>query len=63
VFLGDFTPSAINLSIAYWYYPPDWWRFVASCRGMLGVEAGVLKGESHRVFPPKVPSRVRGRRL
>jgi MscS family membrane protein len=29
VFLADLTPSALNVSISYWYSPPDWWRFVA----------------------------------
>jgi MscS family membrane protein len=29
VFLADLTPSALNVSVAYWYSPPDWWRFVA----------------------------------
>jgi MscS family membrane protein len=29
VFLSDFAPSALNLSVAYWYAPTDWWRFVA----------------------------------
>ena len=29
VFLNDFTPSAVNLTISYWYYPSDWWRFLA----------------------------------
>ena len=29
VFIGDFTPSAINLSVSYWYFPADWWRFCA----------------------------------
>ena len=29
VFLTDLTPGALNLSVAYWYSPPDWWRFVA----------------------------------
>ncbi len=29
VFIGDFTPSAINLSVSYWYFPADVWRFYA----------------------------------
>ncbi len=29
VFLAELTPKALNLSVAYWYSPPDWWRFVA----------------------------------
>jgi MscS family membrane protein len=29
VFLTDLTPSALNLSVSYWYSPPDWWKFVA----------------------------------
>jgi MscS family membrane protein len=29
VFFNEFAPNALNLSVAYWYYPPDWWRFVA----------------------------------
>ncbi len=29
VFLTDVTPGGLNLSVAYWYTPPDWWRFVA----------------------------------
>jgi MscS family membrane protein len=29
VFVADFTPSAINLAISYWYFPADWWRFMA----------------------------------
>jgi len=29
VFVGDFTPSAVNLTISYWYFSTDWWRFAA----------------------------------
>ena len=29
VFVADFTPSAVNLTISYWYFPADWWRFLA----------------------------------
>ena len=29
VFVNDFTPTAVNLLIQYWYHPPDWWKFVA----------------------------------
>ena len=29
VYLGDFAPGTVNLSVAYWYAPPDWWKFVA----------------------------------
>ena len=29
VFVGDFTPSAVNLTISYWYFSTDWWRFLA----------------------------------
>jgi MscS family membrane protein len=29
VFVGDFTPSAMNLTISYWYYSSEWWRFLA----------------------------------
>ena len=29
VFVGDFTPSAVNLTISYWYFSSDWWRFLA----------------------------------
>jgi len=29
IFLGDLTPSAVNLSIAYWYHSSDLWRFMA----------------------------------
>ncbi len=29
VFVSDFTPSAVNLMISYWYYPADQWRFLA----------------------------------
>ena len=29
VFVGDFTPSAVNLTVSYWYYSTDWWRFLA----------------------------------
>ncbi|HEX4145593.1 MAG TPA: mechanosensitive ion channel family protein [Pirellulales bacterium] len=28
VFLGDFTPSAVNLTVSYWYFSTDWWRFL-----------------------------------
>ena len=27
--MGDFTPSAVNLTISYWYFSSDWWRFLA----------------------------------
>jgi MscS family membrane protein len=29
IFFNDFTPTALNLLIIYWYHPPDWVKFSA----------------------------------
>ncbi len=27
VYFNDFTDSALNLSVIYWYHPADWWPY------------------------------------
>lgn len=29
VFFNEFQDSALNLSVIYWYHPPDWWSYCA----------------------------------
>jgi len=29
VYFSDFNADSLNLRVTYWYYPPDYWEFMA----------------------------------